>query len=281
MCTTEPIGRVGDLIGANEETAVEDTKEKATAESDASKRANEVASPVSDGSKRPRVAEEGVRVMASYALATGGSLKCSAGSVVTFSGDAIVNAANAGCQGGGGVDGAISAAGGPSLAEARWKLPTVGENGARCVVGDAVSTVGGELRAKWCIHAVGPNYHELDEVADAWEGDKLLAATYASALKRARELECATLAFALLSAGIYKGSRSLDHVLAIAVEAVFRHAYQGLEEVHLVAFTRAEQESLLQAAAAFFAKGKAPQEERPDEGTGAATEAPAASAVGP
>ncbi len=86
----------------------------------------------------------------------------SVGSVVGFLGDAIVNAANEGCLGGGGVDGAITKAGGKPLAAARLALPIIGYRGrrsasaVRCLAGDAVATVGGHLSAKWCIHAVGP-----------------------------------------------------------------------------------------------------------------------------
>merc|ERR1719193_167112 len=89
----------------------------------------------------------------------GGFIVASAGSVVNFAGNAIVNAANQGCLGGGGVDGAISSAGGRALYEARSKLPLVDGKGAvRCPTGEARLTIGGNLKANYCIHAVGPNY---------------------------------------------------------------------------------------------------------------------------
>ena len=79
------------------------------------------------------------------------------GSCVNFQGDAIVNAANEYCQGGGGVDGAITAAGGPEMAKARAQLPVVeGTDEVRCRTGDAVVTVAGALPVMVCIHAVGP-----------------------------------------------------------------------------------------------------------------------------
>ena len=98
-------------------------------------------------------------------LPRGGKLVVSQGSVVDFQGDAIVNAANQGCLGGGGVDGAISRAGGPELFRARQRLPvlrlarTAARSEIRCNTGDAVvTTAGGSLHSKWVIHAVGPNF---------------------------------------------------------------------------------------------------------------------------
>ena len=109
-------------------------------------------------------------VLGAYELPHG-VLCVSAGSVETFPGDAIVNAANTGCQGGGGVDGAITAAGGQGLADARRKLPALdGEDRwERCRVGDAVVTAGGDLAAKWCVHAVGPDYNSESAGGDVRE----------------------------------------------------------------------------------------------------------------
>jgi hypothetical protein len=67
--------------------------------------------------------------------------------------DAIVNAANTGCLGGGGVDGAISSAGGEDLYQARRALPELNSRGLRCKTGDAKITIGGDLNARFCIHA--------------------------------------------------------------------------------------------------------------------------------
>mmetsp|Transcript_32401 Transcript_32401/g.85161 ORF Transcript_32401/g.85161 Transcript_32401/m.85161 type:complete len:163 (-) Transcript_32401:409-897(-) len=93
------------------------------------------------------------------------------GSCVNFQGDAIVNAANECCQGGGGVDGAITAAGGPEMAKARAQLPVVeGTDEVRCRTGDAVVTVAGALPVMVCIHAVGPIFpgaHGPDELDTA------------------------------------------------------------------------------------------------------------------
>lgn len=189
----------------------------------------------------------GVTTVTEYELASGCRLALSIGSVVDFNGGAIVNAANVRCLGGGGVDGAITAAGGQTLAEARRQLPILADNDVRCRVGEAVATIGGKLAATWCIHAVGPNYNRLDE-DEFDEGDRLLASAYANAMKRAKELSVETIAFSLLSAGICRGPRPLRQVLSIAVQAVAKHTYKGLAKVHLVAFTKAEVSHLLAAA---------------------------------
>ena len=119
------------------------------------------ASPAPAGIPRLPRDSRGLRVCAVKALPRGGVLVAARGSVVGFEGDAIVNAANEGCQGGGGVDGAITTAGGPEMAAARAALPVIKSrmHGARCRTGSAVVTTGGRLNATHCIHAVGPNYN--------------------------------------------------------------------------------------------------------------------------
>lgn len=174
-------------------------------------------------------------------------LVLSQGSVVDFAGDAIVNAANTGCLYGGGVDGAIADAGGEELARAREALPVLDRRGTRCPTGEAKLTVGGALRAKWCVHAVGPNYCLMSS-SDFAAGDELLRQAYAEALRRAQEARAETVAFSLLSAGVFKGRRSLEDVLQIGVAAIESGVYPKLREVHLVAFTNAEVLALEAAA---------------------------------
>ena len=126
----------------------------------------------------------------------------SAGSVTDFQGDAIVNAANTGGLTGGGVDGAVSRKGGPSLQVARRALPVVpGTNGVRIPCGEARLTVGGDLGVGHVIHACGPNYtmlrrlkfsapvqNEDEEEAVQWY-DSLLYNAYVSALRVASTLQ--------------------------------------------------------------------------------------------
>ena len=112
------------------------------------------------------------------------NLIVSRGSVVDFSyppnpkSSAIVNAANEGCLGGGGVDGAISDAGGTNLMMDRLALPVAGGEDIRCPTGRAVITGPnsyGKLHVPYVIHAVGPNYLQFTTNGDLSEGDKLLS----------------------------------------------------------------------------------------------------------
>lgn len=121
-------------------------------------------------------------------------------------------------------------------------LPKV--DGVRCKTGSAVITTGGDLDATHVIHAVGPDYNMFDE-SDYGACDDLLSSAYRSTLEVARESDIKTLGVCLISAGIFRGSRSLAQVLDIAVQSAAAGAYEGLEELHLVAFTPAEVETLV------------------------------------
>ena len=106
--------------------------------------------------------------------------------------DAVVNAANRGMRGGGGVDGSIHRAGGPAVLEDCVRRFPDG-----LATGDAGWTTAGELPAQWVIHVVGPNHA-------AGERDRsLLTSCYRRALEVADELGARTVAFPLVSAGIY------------------------------------------------------------------------------
>ena len=107
--------------------------------------------------------------------------------------DAIVNAANSGLAGGGGVDGAIHRRGGPAImAETDERYPT------GCPTGSAVISGAGKLSAKFVIHAVGPVWH------GGGQGEaELLAGCYRTALTLAAEHRCRSIAFPAISTGVY------------------------------------------------------------------------------
>ncbi|GAA2423466.1 O-acetyl-ADP-ribose deacetylase [Mycolicibacterium llatzerense] len=121
--------------------------------------------------------------------------------------DAIVNAANNAMRGGGGVDGAIHRAGGPAvLRDCIDRFP----NGL--ATGDAGWTTAGALPARWVIHTVGPNYR-------AGQRDpELLRSCYRRCIEVADELGARSVAFPLISAGIY--GWPLDDAIAIAIDTV-------------------------------------------------------------
>lgn len=128
---------------------------------------------------------------------------------------------SAGCLGGGGVDGAITSAGGPNLHEDRMKLPLVrGRAGVRCPTGQARLTGPndyGRLNVPYVIHAVGPCYFEYETFE---QGDELLQSAYAASLDLAQEAKLEAIAFSLLSAGVFRGSRTVKDVLSIGISTI-------------------------------------------------------------
>ncbi|HHU11451.1 MAG TPA: O-acetyl-ADP-ribose deacetylase [Intrasporangiaceae bacterium] len=136
--------------------------------------------------------------------------------------DAVVNAANNAMRGGGGVDGAIHRAGGPQiLADCIARFPD------GLATGDAGWTTAGDLPARWVIHTVGPNY------AAGQRDRELLVSCYRRSLEVATELGARTLAFPLISAGIYGWPK--DDAIAAAIETI-RSTDSSIEEARLVAF---------------------------------------------
>jgi len=129
------------------------------------------------------------------------------GDITTQHVDAIVNAANNAMRGGGVVDGAIHRAGGPAiLRDCIVRFPD------GLATGDAGWTTAGELPARWVIHTVGPNFA-------AGERDRsLLVSCYRRVLEVADELGAASVAFPLVSAGVY--GWALDDAIEIAVRTI-------------------------------------------------------------
>lgn len=118
------------------------------------------------------------------------------GDITQVAADAIVNAANSSLLGGGGVDGAIHRAGGPSiLADCQELRRTTLPDGLPA--GQAVATTAGNLPARWVIHVVGPVHSNREDRSP------LLASCYREALAVADSLEAHTVAFPAVSAGAY------------------------------------------------------------------------------
>ena len=161
------------------------------------------------------------------------------GDLTTQAVDAIVNAANSTLLGGGGVDGAIHRAGGPSiLAECEELRRTAFPLGLP--TGRAVATAGGDLPARWVIHTVGPVYRTSGDPAGE------LASCHTEALQVADELGARTVAFPAISTGAF--GYPLEDAAAVAVRAV-RDAGTRVEEVRFVLFERQAFEAFEQALA--------------------------------
>ena len=142
--------------------------------------------------------------------------------------DAVVNAANSSLLGGGGVDGCIHRAAGPELLQACKKLHG-------CETGQAKITAGYRLPCKYVIHAVGPRW----QGGAQGEEDKLCSC-YLESLKLAAEYRCETVAFPLISAGIYGYPKA--EALRVAVDTIAAFLETAELTVYLVIFDRASYE---------------------------------------
>ncbi len=140
--------------------------------------------------------------------------------------DAIVNAANSSLAGGGGVDGAVHRRGGPAImAETDAKYPD------GCPTGSAVISTGGNLKAKYVIHAVGP----------VWGGGKrgegeLLSGAYRRSLELAVESDCHSIALPALSTGAYRYPMDQAARVALRTAIEFLKGHKRPELVRFVLF---------------------------------------------
>ena len=149
-------------------------------------------------------------------------IKIIQGNITKIKCDAIVNAANSSLLGGGGVDGAIHYAAGPELLKECITLHG-------CQTGQAKITKGYNLPAKYVIHTVGPIYYEHSPD----EAEQLLSACYQNSLKLALENNIKTIAFPLISAGVYGYPQA--EAIHVAVENMKQYV-DDFEEITLVLF---------------------------------------------
>lgn len=138
--------------------------------------------------------------------------------------DAIVNAANNSLLGGGGVDGAIHRAAGPTLLEECKKI-------GGCETGEAVITSAGNLPAQFVIHTVGPVWHN-----GKTNEDELLANAYRNSLKRAEEKEVKTISFPNISTGVYGFPKERAARIATSIIMQYLEQPHSIKKVLFVCF---------------------------------------------
>jgi O-acetyl-ADP-ribose deacetylase (regulator of RNase III) len=158
-----------------------------------------------------------------------GVLALTEGDITKFSADAIVNAANEALVAGGGVDGAIRRAAGPSL---NRELDAIRARTGGCPTGSAVLTGPGKLPARFVLHTVGPIYR------GGLHGEpELLASCYRTCLRLAEEHGAKTIAFPSISTGIFGYPIEAAAEVAIKTVADFlRRPDCRIERVTLVLF---------------------------------------------
>ena len=138
--------------------------------------------------------------------------------------DAIVNAANNGLRGGGGVDGAIHRVAGPELVESCRKI-------GWCPTGEARITPGFRLPARWVIHTVGPVWQGGDN-----DEDELLASCYRSSVRLADRYELRSIAFPSISTGVYGFPVARAARIAIGTLRDMSQEYPRVETIRMVTF---------------------------------------------
>jgi O-acetyl-ADP-ribose deacetylase len=159
----------------------------------------------------------------------GKKLRLLVGDITRIRVDAIVNAANSRLAGGGGVDGAVHRAGGPSIMR---ELDVIRESAGGCPTGSAVVTSAGALPAQYVFHAVGPIYR------DGQHGEpEQLRSCYRTCLDLAGRHGVRSISFPAISTGVY--GYPLEEAAAVALEtisAVFAQEGCAVKEVLLVLF---------------------------------------------
>lgn len=163
------------------------------------------------------------------------TIELTQGDITKESTEAIVNAANTSLRGGGGVDGAIHRAGGPAILEECKKL-------GGCATGDAKITTGGNLKAKYVIHAVGPVYR------DGKQGEPdLLAGCYRRSMEVARDKGIKSIAFPSISTGAYRYPVAQAARIAIGTVKQELEKHGQIDLVRFVLFDKATYDAYTEA----------------------------------
>lgn len=175
-----------------------------------------------------------------YRIGDKASLELAQGNIVEETTDAIVNAANSSLLGGGGVDGAIHRAAGPGLLaechkirDQRGSLPS----------GQAVSTKGGQLKARYVIHTVGP----------VWQDGKrnepqVLESCYCNSLEEATRLGCTSVSFPSISTGAFGYPVQQAAIIALRTVVDHLHSPRSVQLVRFVLFDRDTYQAYEEAA---------------------------------
>ena len=148
--------------------------------------------------------------------------------ITTLAVDAIVNAANSSLLGGGGVDGAIHRAGGPQILE---QCMAIRKRQGGCPTGEAVITTGGNLKAKFVIHTVGPVWSGNNENEEV-----LLASAYRNSLTLAAANLVRSIAFPNISTGVYRFPKKRAAEIAIQEVNAFLSKDEVLQHVIFCCF---------------------------------------------
>ncbi|MFA5101703.1 MAG: O-acetyl-ADP-ribose deacetylase [Candidatus Thermoplasmatota archaeon] len=152
---------------------------------------------------------------------TASTLLLACGDITRETTDAVVNAANSRLAGGGGVDGAIHRAGGPSIMQECRKI-------GGCPTGKAVITTGGNLKARYVIHTVGPRYSDGTGNEAA-----LLKSAYLESLRLASKKNLKSIAFPAISTGAY--GYPLHEAARIALQTTIEYLKEH-QDIQLVRF---------------------------------------------
>ncbi len=165
------------------------------------------------------------------------------GDITKIKADAVVNAANSSLLGGGGVDGAIHAAGGKTILAACRQLREH-EYPDGLPTGEAAATTAGNLPASWVIHTVGPVWKDGNQGEE-----ELLGNAYRNSLAKAEELGCASIAFPAISTGIYGFPKDRANMIALReIKAFLASSPDHLKKIYLVFFSDKDEQLFLKTA---------------------------------